>query len=56
MIEKGTREREKKDASQALEEGTSPPLDLDPNETIGADPNKTIGAELELDLPFAIQT
>ena len=33
--ERGT--REKNDGNEALEEGTSPPLDLNPNETIEAD-------------------
>ena len=29
--------REKKDGNEVLEEGTSPPLDLDPNEKIEVD-------------------
>ena len=33
--EKGT--REKNDRNEVVEEGTSPPLDLDPNEVIEAD-------------------
>ena len=66
--EKGT--REKNDGNEALEEGTSPPLDLDPNEIIDADEESLPYAEedwqdteqiavpknLEPDLPFAIQT
>ena len=66
--EKGT--REKKDGNEAIEEGTSPPLDLDPNEVIEVDEETLPSAEedwqdpeqgevlknLEPDLPFTIQT
>ena len=62
--EKGTREK------KVVEEGTSPPLDLDPNEVIEADEETLPYAEedwqdpeqrevpknLEPDLPFTIQT
>ena len=66
--EKGT--REKNDGNEVVEEGTSPPLDLDPNEVIGADEETLPYAEedwqdpeqmevsknLEPDLTFTIQT
>ena len=66
--EKGT--REKNDGNEALEEGTSPPLDLDPNEIIDADEETLPYAEedwrdpkqmevpknMEPELPFTIQT
>ena len=68
VIEKGT--REKNDGNEVVEEGTSPPLDLDPNEVIEADEETLPYAEvdwqepeqmevpknLEPDLPFTIQT
>ena len=66
--EKGT--REKNDGNEVVEEGTSPPLDLDPNEVIEADEETLPYAEedwqdpeqmevpknLEPDQPFTIQT
>ena len=66
--EKGT--REKNDGNEAIEEGTSTPLDLDPNEVIEADDETLPYAEedwqdpeqrevpknLEPYLPFTIQT
>ena len=66
--EKGT--REKNDGNEVVEEGTSPPLDLDPIEVIEADEETLPYAEedwpdheqrevpknLEPDLPFTIQT
>ena len=66
--EKGT--REKNDGNEVIEEGTSKPLDLDPNEVIEADDETLPYAEedwqdpeqrevpknLEPDLPFTIQT
>ena len=66
--EKGT--REKNDGDEVIEEGTSTPLDLDPNEVIEADDETLPYAEedwqdpeqrevpknLEPDLPFTIQT
>ena len=66
--EKGT--RGKNDGNEVIEEGTSPPLDLDPNEIIEADEKTLLYAEengldpkqievpmnLEADLPFAMQT
>ena len=66
--EKGT--REKNDGKEVKEEGTSTPLDLDPNEVIEADDETLPYAEedwqdpeqrevpknLEPDLPFTIQT
>ena len=66
--EKGT--REKNDGKEVIEEGTSPPLDLDPDEVIEADEETLSYAEedwqdpeqkefpknLEPDLPFSIQT
>ena len=66
--EKGT--REKNDGKEVVEEGSSPPLDLDPNEVIEADEDTLPNAEevwqdpeqmevpknLEPDLPFTIQT
>ena len=66
--EKGT--REKNDGNEVVEEGTSSPLDLDPNEVIEADEETLTYAEedwqdpeqrevpknLEPDLPFTIQT
>ena len=66
--EKGT--REKNDGNEVVEEGTSPPLDLDPYELIEADDETLTYAEedwqdpeqmefpktLEPDLPFMIQT
>ena len=66
--EKGTRENN--DGNEVIEEGTSPPLDLDPNEVIEADGETLPYAEedwqdpeqgkvpknLEPDLPFTIQT
>ena len=66
--EKGT--REKNDGNELVEEGTSPPLDLDPYEVIEADEETLPYAEedwqdpeqmkipknLEPDLPFTIQT
>ena len=66
--EKGT--REKNDGNEVVEEGTSPPLDLDLNEVIEADEETLPYAEedwqdpeqmevpknLEPDLPFTIQT
>ena len=66
--EKGT--REKNDGTELVEEGTSPPLDLDPYEVIEADEETLPYAEedwqdpeqmkipknLEPDLPFTIQT
>ena len=66
--EKGT--RGKNDRNEGVEEGSSPPLDLDPNEVIEAneetltyaeedwqDPEQTeVPKNLEPDLPFTIQT
>ena len=66
--EKGT--RKKNDGNEVVEEGTNPPLDLDPNEVIEADEETLPYAEedwqdpeqmevpknLEPDLPFTIQT
>ena len=66
--EKGA--REKNDRNEVVEEGTSPPLDLDPNEVIEVDEETLPCAEedwqdpeqrevpknLEPDLPFTIQT
>ena len=63
--EKGT--REKNDGNVVIEEGTSTPLDLDPNEAIEADDETLPYSEddwqdpvqrenLEPDLPFTIQT
>ena len=66
--EKGT--REKNDGNEVVEQGTSPPLDLDPNEVIESDEETlTYGEEdwqdpaqmeipknLEPDLPYTIQT
>ena len=66
--EKGT--SEKNDGNELIEEGTSPPLDLDPNEVIETDEETLPYAEedwqdpeqmdvpknLEPDLPFTIQT
>ena len=66
--EKGT--REKNDGNEVVEEGSSPPLDLDPKEVIEADKETKSYAEedwqgpeqmevpknLEPDLPFTIQT
>ena len=66
--EKGT--REKNDGNDVIEEGTSTPLDLDPNDVIKADDETLPYAEedwqdpeqrevpknLEPDLPFTIQT
>ena len=66
--EKGT--REKNDGNEVIEEGTSTPLDLDPNEVIEADDETLPYAEedwldpeqrevpknFEPDLPFTIQT
>ena len=66
--EKGT--REKNDANEVIEEGTSTPLDLDPNDVIEADDETLLYAEedwqdpeqrevpmnLDPDLPFTIQT
>ena len=58
--EKGT--REKNDGNEVVEEGTSTPLDLDPNEVIEADYETLPYAvedwqrDLEPDLPFTIQT
>ena len=66
--EKGTRENN--DGNEVVEEGTSPPLDLDPSEMIEADEESLPYAEedwqdpeqmevpknLEPDLPFTIQT
>ena len=66
--EKGT--REKNDGNELVEEGTSLPLDLDPNDVIEADeetlpyaeedwqdPEQTeVPKNLERDLPFTIQT
>ena len=62
--------REKNDGNDVVEEGTSPPLDLDPNEVIEAneetlpyaeedwqDPEQgEVPKNLEPDLPFTIQT
>ena len=62
--------REKNDGNEVIEEGTSTPLDLDPNEVIEADDETLPYAEedwqdpeqrevpknLEPDLPFTIQT
>ena len=62
--------REKNDGNEVIEEGTSTPLDLDPNEVIEAydeilpyaeegwqDPEqKEVPKNLEPDLPFRIQT
>ena len=66
--EKGPRENN--DGDEVVEEGTSPPLDLDPNEVIETDEETLLYAEedwqdpeqmevpknLEPDLPFTIQT
>ena len=66
--EKGT--REKNDRNEIVEEGTSPPLDLDPNEVVEADEETLpyteedwqdpeqmeVPKNLEPDLPFTIQT
>ena len=66
--EKGT--REKNDGNQAIEEGASAPLDLDPNDVIEADDEilpcaeedwqdpeqREVPKNLEPDLPFTIQT
>ena len=66
--EKGT--KGKSDGNEVVEEGSSPPLDLDPNEVIEADEETLPYAEedwqyleqigvpknLEMDLPFTIQT
>ena len=66
--QKGT--REKNDGNEGVEEGSSPPLDLDPNEVIEAneetltyaeedwqDPEQTeVPKNLEPDLSFTIQT
>ena len=66
--EKGT--RRKNDGNEVVEEGTSPPLDLDPNEVIEADEETLPYAEedwqdpeqrevpknLKPDVPFTIQT
>ena len=66
--EKGT--REKNDGNEVVEEGTSPPLDLDPNEAIEADEEtlphaeedrqdpeqKEFSKNFEPDLQFTIQT
>ena len=59
--EKGT--REKNDGNEVVEEGTSTPLDLDPNETLPyaeedwQDPEQMeVPKSLESDLPFTIQT
>ena len=66
--EKGT--REKNDGNEVIEEGTSTPLDLDPNDVIEADDETLPYAEedwqdpeqrevpksLEPDLPFTLQT
>ena len=66
--EKGT--RGKNDGNEVVEEGSSPPLDLDPNEVIEADEETLPYAEedwqdpeqmevpknLQTDLPFTIQT
>ena len=62
--------RAKNDGNEVTEEGTSPPLDLDPNEVIEADkktlpyaeedwqdPEQTeVPKNLEPDIPFTIQT
>ena len=62
--------RGKNDGNEGVEEGSSPPLDLDSNEVIGADeetlpyaeedwqdPEQTeVPKNLEPDLPFTIQT
>ena len=66
--EKGT--REKNDRNEVVEEGSSPPLDLDPNEVIDADEEALpygeedwqgskqmeVPKNLEPDIPFTIQT
>ena len=66
--EKGT--REKNDGNEVIEEGTSTPLDLDPNDVIEADDEtlpyaeedwqdpeqKEVSKNLRPDLPFTIQT
>ena len=66
--EKGTRGKD--DGNEVIEEGSSPPLDLDPNEVIEDNEETLTYAEedwrdpeqlefpknLEPDLPFAIQT
>ena len=66
--EKGT--REKNDGNEVIEEGTSTPLDLDPNDVIEADDEtlpyaqedwqdpeqREVPKNLEPDLPFTIQT
>ena len=66
--EKGT--RQKNDRNEIVEEGTSPPLDLDPNEVVEADEETLpyteedwqdpeqmeVPKNLEPDLPFTIQT
>ena len=68
VIEKGT--RGKNDANEVVEEGSSPPLDLDLNEVIEADeetlpyaekdcqdPEKMeVSENLEPNFPFTIQT
>ena len=62
--------REKNDGNEVVEEGTIPPLDLDPNEVIEADEEtlpyaeedwqdpeqREVPKKLEPDLPFTIQT
>ena len=62
--------REKNDGNEVVEEGTSPPLDLDPGEVIEADEKvlpyaeenwqdpeqREVPRNLEPDLPFTIQT
>ena len=63
--EKGTMEK-KHDGNEVVEEGSSPPLDLDPSEVIGANEETLPYAEedwknpeqmdLDPDLPFTIQT
>ena len=66
--EKGT--REKNDGNEVIEEGTSTPLDLDPNDVIEADDEtlpygeedwqdpeqREVPKNLEPDLPFTVQT
>ena len=66
--EKGT--MEKNDGNEAIEKGTSTPLDLDPNDVIEADDEtlpyaeeewqdpeqREVSKNLEADLPFTIQT
>ena len=52
--EKGT--REKNDGNEALEEGTSPPLDLDASEKIEADEETLPYAEDEqIEVPKSIE-